>query len=104
MGQFTDALQIYKKRGLQHLSFRALDFINWKFKTHISIIFNTFWDLKGGKQTFTLNEVSAEFGAGSDEAGGSIRSQINMEYELIEDLLENIESDDVFMMLEPMLD
>lgn len=96
MGRFREAIRIYKNRGLQHLSYRALDFVNWRLKDILGRIFNIYWDWKGGKQTFTINGVSAEFGASREEGGDANRGRINMEYDLIEDLLKNIEQDDVF--------
>ena len=96
MGRLREAIQIYENRGLQHLSYRALDFLNWQLKAVSHKMFNTYWDLKGGKQIFIINGISAEFDA-SREGGGDInRERINMEYDLIENLLENIKQEDVF--------
>jgi FkbM family methyltransferase len=52
--------------------------------------------LKRERQTFDINGVSAEFGSSKDEGGDVIRSQIHTEYELISDLLKNIDDGDVF--------
>jgi len=62
----------------------------------VSSVFDTYWDWKGGSQTFTVNGVSAEFGASRVKGGDSIRGQMNMEYKLLEDLLGSIKKDDVF--------
>jgi len=96
MSKLRDAIQIYQNRGLQHLSHRVLDFINWRLKGLMSEIFSAYWDSRGGKQNFTINGVTAEFAASRDEGGDANRGRISMEYELIDDLLENIEQEDVF--------
>lgn len=96
MTLFQDAMKIYKDIGLQLLLYRVIEYVRWKLRKYIANVFDFYWDLKGGSQIFTINGVSAEFGATKDEAGDSIRGQINMEYEMIEDLLEEIEENDVF--------
>jgi FkbM family methyltransferase len=96
MSKFRTVIQIYENRGLQHLLYRVLDSINVKLKERVNDIFNIYWDYRGGKQTVTINGTFAEFSASSDEGGIANRSRINAEYDLIEDLLENIKQEDVF--------
>ena len=96
MGKIESALRIYKDRGSQALLFRFLDHINWRAKTVVNKAFAERARIVKGKQEFEVNDVSVAFESSRDEGDTTLRGLVNTEYELIEDLLENINDQDVF--------
>jgi FkbM family methyltransferase len=95
MSDIDDAIQIYQERGMEELVIKSLDFANWRMKDFTRYISSIFWNIKGGEQKFTINNISAVFEA-SGGIGKSTRWQISKEYEMIYDLIENLKNDDVF--------
>ena len=96
MSKVESALQIYEDRGLQNLTFRFLDHIAWRTKTVVNKAFTEWARIVKGRQEFEVNGVSVEFESSGDEGDTTLRGLLNIEYELLEDLLENIEEGDVF--------
>ena len=96
MSKVETAIRIYEDRGLQALLFRFSDHVNWRIKSSINKAFAEWARIVKGRQEFRVNDVSVEFESTGDKGDTTVRGLMNIEYELIEDLLENIDSEDVF--------
>ena len=96
MSKVESARKIYEDRGFQALTFRFLDHIAWRIKTVINKTLTEWARIVNGRQEFEVNGVSVEFKSIGDEGDTTLRGLLNIEYELIEDLLENIDEGDVF--------
>lgn len=96
MSKIEVAIQIYEDRGLQALLFRFLDHVTWRIKSRTNKAFAEWARITKGRQEFQVNDVSVAFESTGDEGDTTVRGLMNIEYELIADLLENVDSEDVF--------
>lgn len=86
---------IYRTKGVNHLINRILDYVNWKSKIMAKGVINWTWNRYGGTQKIEFNEVSAVFDATSSRGGPSIRSQVDLESDLMTDFLSELREGDV---------
>ena len=96
MSKFETAIQIYEDRGPRELLFKLLDHIAWRAKTVVNKAFTEWARVAKGRQEFEVNDVSVAFESRGDEGDTTLSGLLHIEYELLEDLSENIEADDVF--------
>lgn len=56
---------------------------------------NVFWDIRGGKQTFNIGGIEAEFDAETENGGDIVRWTYQLEKDWLADLLGELKDDDV---------
>ncbi|MXV60955.1 FkbM family methyltransferase [Natronorubrum sp. JWXQ-INN-674] len=61
-----------------------------------SYLKNKYWNVKGGTQTLTIGNLSAEFDATTDRGGDKIRWMCNAEERFLKDISNELKDDDVF--------
>lgn len=91
-----ETIQIYRERGMENLMHKILDYLNWRSKIIVGTISNKYWSLRGGKQTFIVNGVCATFDASPANGGDTIRGQMRSEYDLLSEIIAEIDDEDVF--------
>jgi FkbM family methyltransferase len=87
------AKRTYTEEGILSLCKKFIRLLNTK---KIRFIDNKYWDWRGGTQTLSVGQISAEFDAGSDAGGNMIRWTYLNERSMLEGLLDELEGDDVF--------
>jgi FkbM family methyltransferase len=62
----------------------------------LSWVKNRYWGIKGGTQTLSLGDLSAEFDATTDCGGDTIRWMYDAEHRFLRDIIIDLNEDDVF--------
>lgn len=95
MGKIDSIRRIYRNRGPEAVVHAIVRVFCSEMHETVHSVFQRMYDLKGGKQTFTIAGLSASFDARSENGGDTVRAQFDAEYELLKRFISNIRKDDI---------
>ena len=90
------ARRIRRERGLVNLVTASLDLLRDELSSASYDASDLYWHVRGGTQEFHVGDVSAVFDANPGRGGRLLRWRIDSEYGILQHLLENLQSGDVF--------
>ena len=93
---FERARKIHRERGMVNLVISSLDLLHDRLSSSSYDASDLYWHVRGGTQEFHVGDISAVFDAKPDRGGRLLRWRIDSEYGMLQHLLENLRSDDVF--------
>lgn len=87
-------IEIKQNKSTTHALSSTMSYIKYRFSLPDKQ--DIYWNIKGGTQTLSIDEVSAEFDATTDRGGHKIRWMFDAEEQFLKDIINELDEDDIF--------
>lgn len=100
----AEAGKIYANRGAEQLSIKLLEYVYWRSVETIQSLSDRYWNYNGGKQKYAIGDYSIYFDSHTQKGGGAVRKRMRIEHDMLEDVVNSLNKDDVFLILGQILE